>query len=436
MPHERQAGMQMLLAMLLAQAFAGRVLTLQDAERAAQQRQPQLRAAKATTEAAQSRSDQARSGLLPQVSATAQYQRGTANYMFRPGGIVNPTGTAAGNSTSTVNIFATSVGVSQLFWDFGQTSGRWQASKAAARATADQEIATGQQVVLLVRTAFFDARANRDLVRVARDTLENQQRHYDQIAGFVEEGTRPPIDLSQARADTANAQVALINAENAYATSKALLNQAMGIEGPTDYEVAGDELPPLPDEQAGLEELMAVAVAARPEVASFQEQARAAQLTISAARGGYGPAVSGIAGFAQGGTNLENLGWNASAGVTLTWQLYQGGLTLAQVREAEANLAYAVAEVDLLRQQIRVEVDQARLLVRAAKSSLTFASEALVAAHQRLTQAEGRYQNGVGSVIELGDAQVASSTSAAQVVQAQFRLATARAQLLRALGRA
>ena len=58
-----------------------------------------------------------------------------------------------------------------------------------------------------------------------------------------------------------------------------------------------------------------------------------------------------------------------------------------------------------------------------------------MAAQQRLELAEGRYRTGVGSAIELGDAQIAVTNAAAQVVQADYRLSTARAQLLRALGR-
>jgi outer membrane protein len=52
-----------------------------------------------------------------------------------------------------------------------------------------------------------------------------------------------------------------------------------------------------------------------------------------------------------------------------------------------------------------------------------------------LSLAEGRYQNGAGSVIELGDAQIAASNAAAHRVQTEFQLATARAQLRWAVGR-
>ena len=123
------------------------------------------------------------------------------------------------------------------------------------------------------------------------------------------------------------------------------------------------------------------------------------------------------------------------AGVSLTWQLFQGGFTSAQVRESEANIVNAVAQLDALRQQVHVDVQQARLAIRAGKATLSSAQQALVAARDVLAQAEARYQNGAGSVIELGDAQVATVQAGAQVVQAEFQLATARAQLVRALGR-
>jgi outer membrane protein len=80
-------------------------------------------------------------------------------------------------------------------------------------------------------------------------------------------------------------------------------------------------------------------------------------------------------------------------------------------------------------------VDQARLAVRASRSSLGASGEALEAARERLRLAEARYQAGAGSIIELGDAQVAMTSAAAQRVRAQYDLSAARAQLLRALGR-
>ena len=82
-----------------------------------------------------------------------------------------------------------------------------------------------------------------------------------------------------------------------------------------------------------------------------------------------------------------------------------------------------------------MDVNAALLAVRAAKASQSATSEALENARLQLKLAEQRYQVGVGSSIELTDAQVALTQAAAQAVQATDNLSTARAQLVRALGR-
>jgi len=392
------------------------------------------------SDAAEARSGQALAPMLPQLSASATYQRTTANAIPRPAIPLAFTGCVSNAARTcsdweTYNSFNDQVGLSQLLWDFGATHSRYRAAQASAQAASETERATLLAVEYTVRQTYFDARANRALVRVADETLQNLQKHQEQIEGFVKAGTRPEIDLVQARTDTANARVQLINAQNAWETSRVLLNQSMGITGSTDYDLADDPAPAVPGEDGAGDPLYQEAEAARPEMASLDAQVRAGQATLRSFNAQYLPSLSGNLGFTQGGTPVNHMGWNASAGVTLSWNLFEGGLTKEQAHEAEANIASSVAQLELLRQQIRVDVDAARLAVRAARESSSASQEALVNARERLRLAEQRYQVGVGSSIELGDAQVALTQAAAQLVQADDKLAVARAQLLRALGR-
>src|SRR5260370_26380969 len=111
-----------LLALLLAQATPVHVLTLQEGRRGAQERQPQLRAARASTQAAEGPVEQSRAPLLPQLSATGGYERTTANYIFRPGGSVR-----AGpldSSRNSLNYFTSRVALSQLLRDLRQPTPR------------------------------------------------------------------------------------------------------------------------------------------------------------------------------------------------------------------------------------------------------------------------------------------------------------------------
>ena len=412
-----------------------RLITLEEALRSARERQPLIRQARAATAAAAARAREAQAGLLPQVSAQAGYQRTTANFFARPGSVPAAAGQGSGGSLRTFNFFNDSVTANQLIYDFGQTSGRYAAFEASAAATADSAQATELQVLLSVRTAYFDAYASRALVGVARETLSNLRLHLAQIEGMVQVGNRPEIDLAQARSDAANAEVQLITAENTYEISKATLNQAMGIAGALDYDVAADQMPAVGGESQPVEPLLEEAVQARPEIASAREQVRAQQLTRRSIEGAYGPSLGANAGLTQGGVSLDQYRWNLSAGLTLTWQIYQGGLVSAQVREAEANEGQLVAQLDFVREQLRLEVQQARLAVRGALASFGAVQQALANARVRLQLAEARYQTGVGNAIELGDAQVAVTAAAVQAVQAEQRLSTARAQLLKALGR-
>jgi outer membrane protein len=418
---------------LLILTAASQALGLEQAVRTARAHQPELRQAHANTEAARAVVDEARGPLLPQVAATLGYQRGTANFIFRPGVPASNNATAA--RTTTYNFFSTGLAASQLLYDFGQTLQRWRAQGASAQAIALLETALALQLDLTVRATFFGASANKALAAVAEETVANLRHHLQQSQAFVQAGTRPDIDLYQTRADLASAQVQLINARNNYSQSRAQLNNVMGVEGPLDFEVSDESLGPTRGEDGSADQLLAEALRARPELKSLADQVRAQELTLSSVRGQYGPSIGMVAGFSQGGDALDRLGWNAQAGLSLTWFLFQGGSTAATAREVAARVRALGAQVDSLRQQIRLQVEQVRLALAAAKAAQGGAAEAAANARARLRLAEGRYQTGVGNIIELSDAQVAVTAAATQVVSANFQLAIARAQLIQALGR-
>jgi len=432
-------------ALLLAAVLSARTVTLAEAERAALAAKPEVRLAAANTAAGVARSQQARAPLLPQVKVEGLYERTTGNREQKPDRTFN-----VNNGTQTFNWYDGELSIDQLIYDFGRTPNRWRAEVLRAAGLADTERGARLQALLDVRSAFFQARAAKALAGVARQTLDNQDRHYAQVAGFVHAGTRPEIDLAQAAADRANARVNLIRADNAYTVNRADLNRAMGTVGDTDYDVADDSLPPVPGEAGPVGPLIDEAVHARPELAALDAQVRAQELALKAARGGYGPSVSAVAGASDAGiaftqsTYLDNFGqvqmfgglaWNVWIGLKLTWPVFQGFATRGEVREATATLDGLRAERDGALHQVWVAVQTSAPGVRAAKEALVAAQEALDAAKTRLKLAEGRYTAGAGSIIELMDAQLGETTAAAQRVAADYALSTARADLNLALGR-
>jgi outer membrane protein len=390
-------------------------------------------AARAATSSAEAQAEQVRSPLWPQFTGTASYMRETGNFVPRPGvAVPGPTGYDVGR---TFDFWTFGLSGSQLLWDFGFTSDKYRAARYGADAQRVTEQTTRVQVVLGVRRAYFNAGAMKELVDVARQTLDAQNRHLVQVQGFVTVGTQPQIALAQQRASVANARVQLITAENNYETAKATLNQAAGFTDGTDYDIADEELPPQKEEELPLDTLVAKALVERPEMAALDKEREVQQATLDSARGGYGPSLSAQVGATEQGTTLTGLVPNWNAGFVATWQFFQGGLTKSQVHQAEAGLRTVEAQRAIEELQVRLDVNSAQLTVRAAKATIGAAQDAADNAREQLRLAEQRFTTGVGNIIELTDAQVAFTSAAAQVVQARYGLASARAQLLAALGR-
>ena len=419
------------------------VVTLAEALRAARAHQPSLDLARGNSVTARGVADQVRGALLPQVSAGGSDQVGTAAFVPQPGGATNNNtsgmSTMSQASTETVHtgvqLWKGAINANQLIYDFGETINRWKAARVAADAVDASGRVTAAQVDYNARSAFFTARAAKDLVGVARDTLANQEKHLAQVQGFVEVGTHPEIDLTQAKADRATAQLQLITAENNYATARAMLNQAMGVERSIDYDLSDEEMPAVQGEDGPVEMLVSDAKLSRPEMANLRLNLKSQELGLRSAHDMYWPNL-GFNGFVnESGARLNDLTWNVTGTFTLSVPLLQGGAIDAQIHQAEGQVTQAHAQLETEQQQVRLDVEQARLGVRAAKAAITAAEDALANTRDRLRLAEGRYSTGVGSIIELGDAQVALTTAAAQKVSAEYQLYTARAQLVKALGK-
>ncbi len=413
---------------------APNVLHLVDAVQAAIKNQPQLVEARANAAAAEGRVIQARSPLLPQVTPQASWTRSHRALTSITSGGTGTTTNAVQCVTSTCNTWRFGAAGSQTLWDPSTWAG-WESSQRLAESLNATAAATLNNVILNVRTLYFQARATRDLVWVADQTLKNQTTHQQQVEGFVRVGTRPEIDLALARLNVANARVQLINSQNNDRIAKAQLNQAMGLPQGTDYQVAGDELAPLDVEDRPLTFLVDQALASRPEIASFDYARQASGKTLDSARWGWSPTISFTGSYFQAGVELGALTDSWAFGFTLSWSLVQGGLTVGRVREAEQNLVSSTAALTGEQLQVRFDVEQAQATLLGNRESVVAAQDAVDNAREQLRLAEGRYQAGVGTIIELSDAQVQLTTAAAQLVQAQYNLSAARARLLAALGR-
>ena len=425
---------------------AVRVLTLDEAVQTAQAHQPQIHAAQAQLRAGHARVGEAKSAILPRLDAQAQYQRSTANFTLNPAFSTSSFATALKgipnqlSPSDTVNFYTFGLNATETIYDFGRTFGNIDAAREAEYSSRADLETTSQSVLLGVRTAYFGVLAAKELVWVGEETVKNQSKHVQQVQQFVSAGTRPKIDLRTAELNLANAELTLLRAKNGLDLAKVALNQAMGVEGPIDYDVAPPPDQTVAEESARPDDLMRDTLRLRPEFARIESQLRAQDASKRIARSGYFPSLVALGNFNGAKvTDSKNgdfdWGLNWYVGVGLTWNWFGGLVTQNQVEEAEAGLEGLGAQRDLLRQSIRADLEAQLLAVAQAKESIRVSDRAVATADERLKLAEGRYQAGAGDILELDDAQVAYSNAKSQRVSAEYDLASARARLAHALGK-
>ena len=415
-------------------AAPARVLTLDAALALERSHQPTLAEASANVRAAQARHREALAPFLPQLSGSVSAEHhadlGQSQALLAAAPRVQGAGTPGDFGTGTFGLTA-----SQVIWDFGAGRSTVAAAGAQVDAAGDTLDATRLGADLAVREAYFAAWGDKRQVAVASESLSDQRAHERQVQAAVKIGTRPPSDLAQVEASVASARVQAINARDTYAIAKAQLIQAIGMPQVGDFEVVDPALPAVAGEGLPIERLVSGALAARPDRRSLDDQIRSARLSEQAAKLAWTPRIAAVAGVSADAQSQVAESNNWEAGVTMNWPLVSGGDQLARVKELQAELDSLRDQREALDQQIRLDVTQADLALRGARDGVLAAGTAVQEARISLKLAEGRYAVGLGSVIELDDAQQQLATAEGQQIQEQMQLDDARAQLLKALGR-
>lgn len=400
------------------------LLTVEEAVRIALERQPDLRIPAAEVRAAEGRTTQARSDLLPSIDLNTGYLSQTA--------LGASTGGAGADRIRLLGGSQASLILNQLLWDFDRTNSRVGANRsrqgareadlAAARADAERD----------VRQAFHQFVAFTDLADVSRANLENQRRNVALARARWESGLGLPADVVRAETAVATSTVSLNAALAQAANARVRLARRMGLDPRTDLRPAPVPLPA--GVEGDLNEVIAEALRRRPEMRSAEREVEAASYALRAAHAADAPALSASAGVTSRGQDYPPDSWFMQYGLSLTWPIFDAGLTAGLVEEGEALLEAAEARLEAQGDDVVEEVLQAHVLLQTALDSLAAAAAGEANARESVRIAEGRYAAGLGTFLEVLDTQAALLTASNQHVQARLAALSARAAFDRAAG--
>lgn len=398
-------------------------LRLEDAIRIALKNHPRVRAAGEVIEAQRAVLGQEMSAYYPNIQFDNFYRSSLAS------------GTTS-TSQKAFDFFSSQGRASLTLYDFGKREGKVQSARDSLDATRYAYQTSADEVVLGVKQAYYRYLAAEALVKVNEDTVKDRELLVRQTKGFYEVGTKPKIDVVRAESNLFTARADLITAENGVKVGWATLKNAMGVNELSKRPVVGGLSFIGP--QQSLEKAQKVAVASRAELKDLDAQRKSQDQKIAAARRGHLPDIIfngsyGRRNTSRGG-NTFPLGVFWTAQISLNIPIFDGFETTNQVQEAVHNYRSVKAQEEEKKQAIALEVETSYLKLTETKERLKATKAAAKAAHENLELANGRYQVGVGSIIEITDAQVLDTTARTDHIRALLEFKIAEAQLAKATG--
>jgi len=399
-------------------ATPGQKLSLKDAEELALRQNPQISVAHLLALASQQVTREVRSSLWPTANADITGVDAQDNSRITAGGLNNPIiyERAAGG-----------VSVSQLITDFGRTTNLVASAGLSQRAEEQNALATKEQILLEVSQAFFGALQTHAVLRVAEETVNARQVVADQVGALAKNKLKSELDLSFANVNLAQAKLLLLDAQNNDKSALAGLSAVLGYSALQDWTLVEDteaiNAPP-----ANIDALITEALAKRPELLALDYQYQAAQKLRTAERDLLLPSIRALG--AVGGAPIRNdhlPSWYGAVGANMDIPIFNGFLYTARSHEADLRSQAARDRVLDLRNRISRDVRISWLNANAAYDRLTVTRQLLQQAQLALDLAQARYKLGLGSIVELSQAQLQATQAEVSNAQAgyDYRLASA-----------
>ena len=412
-----------------AATITSRPITVDEAIAIALEGQPQIVARIAEYEAARLRVDQALSPLLPQVTGTWTAAR-TQD--------VTEARTRGGRAITTWrDPTVARISLSQLLFDFGKNFATVGAARRQADVTLEEVELQRQVIALAVKESYTNILFAQRLIRVNQQAQERAELNLRSARGFFDVGTRPKSDVTRAEVDVANARVDVIRARNAERSARVALNVAMGIAADTNTQIIDNlAYEPRTFDRA---QLQTEALRQRPEYRQVRLLIESAELEARRSFLDFFPDITG-GGFYGGARRDTNDSWELNLGrrtdlneiwelnLSLTWPIFDGGNRIARYRESRANVDAARGRARSQELEVAREVEQALIAVEETQERILAAQKAVEASQENFRLAQGRFDAGVGTILELTDAQL--ELTRAQNLEAQaladYRISLAR----------
>lgn len=332
--------------------------------------------------------------------------------------------------------------VTQPIYNGGAVFAAWSAAKLYRKFVNYQLDQKTLDLKLDVIKAYYSVVMTDELERVAKQSVDLAQANLDVIQKMETQGTVSDFEVLMAQVRLANLKPQYIQAEAASKLAHQSLNNLIGLDLNTPLELdftMDSTLYLLPE--YNLDSLKIEALDKRPEMLMARTQTKMLKKGVSVARAGYRPSVNFLTTL-QFQAQYDNDRWpnrddwyrSYYSGINISIPIFDSWRTPAKVRQAKIDLSQSKLAENDLQDKLKLDIEQSWWNYMKARESITAQGKAVEMAKRGLDIARVRYENGVGTQLELFEAEVALTAAENNRVTAFYNLVTGYASLMRALG--
>ncbi len=324
------------------------------------------------------------------------------------------------------------VTLTQLITDFGRTVNLVSSAKLQEKAQNANGLATREDIVLATDQAFYNALQAQALLKVAQQTVDTRGSVEHQVDELTKNKLKSTLDLTFAQVNLSQAKLLLLDAQNNVDSTIAALTAVLGFDKNIHYELVEDDSQAPPPPPPDVEVLINTALRQRPDLQALTYNQQAAEKFRRAQRDQLLPTISalGIAGGTPvrpdcvGGTCTPNYfisSWYGAVGVNMEVPIFNGFLFTASASEAEFRANAARESTRNLHNNVVRDVRTAWLSATNAFQKVGVSAELAKEANLSLSLAQGRYQMGLASIVELSQGQLQQTAAAIGYVNAEYQ---------------
>ena len=292
---------------------------------------------------------------------------------------------------------------------------------------------TKQAIKLQTTQAYYEILRCRDMMKVREEEVNALQEHLNKSMIRYREGVVAKSDILASTVSLADAKQNYVTARGEYEKSLADLNNIIGL--PTETPLLIRDETNYTTYEPTEESCVEYALENRPDYFSAEYAIKQAEAAIKIAESGRKPRVdASISKTAEGDRIFKADSRSWQAGLTLQWNIFDNGVTSASVNEMRAQLRKYQSVATQIADSIRLEVHNDYIDLRTAEENISTTQIAVARAEEDYHLAQIRYTEGVGTNLEVIDAQEKLTQARTNYFSAFYSYYVAKASLEKAMG--